>query len=153
MTISAALLVPVSALLAQAAPVAGAVDFETFPQQAGVWSYRSVPQVSEASFMDTSGTVRLSVRCARPTRQVVISRHNPAPASTMFIWTSSQQLSLPTAFETNPPRVSVVLAGSDSLLDAIAFSRGRIALSIPGAHPLVVAPGPEAARVFEDCRN
>ena len=153
MTFMTALLVPVTALLAQAAPVAGAVNFETFPQQPGVWSYRSFPQVSEASFMDTSGTMRLSVRCARPTRQIVISRHNPAPAPTMFIWTSSQQRSLPAAFETNPTRVSAVLAANDSLLDAIAFSRGRIALSIPGALPLVVAPAPEAARVFEDCRN
>jgi hypothetical protein len=152
MKVSIAGLLPVSALFAQVAP-AQAVDFATARTWPGVWSYRAVPGGSEALFTDASGGVRISIRCTRPTRVVTLSRTSAAPASTMFVWTTSAQRSLPARFEPNAIRVSADLAANDALLDAIAYSRGRIAVSMPGIQPLVIAPGPEAARVFEDCRN
>jgi len=47
---------------------------------------------------------------------------------------------------------SSVLLPFDPLLDAIAFSRGRIAVGLPGT-PAIVLPGwAKPARVAEDCR-
>ena len=142
-----------SASAAGAQVPAAAVDFSTSPAVPGVWSYRSLPGMSEATFMDTAGGLRLSVRCERANRQVVISRPSSAPAATMFVWTSTMQRSVPARFDPNAVRISAPLHANDPLLDAMAFSRGRFAISIPGAPPLVIAPAPEAARVTEDCRN
>jgi hypothetical protein len=39
------------------------------------------------------------------------------------------------------------------LLDAMVFSRGRFAISMPGSPALVVPAGTEVAHVVEDCRG
>ena len=145
-------LLPATVFAAQVATAPALLDFSTSQAIPGVWSYRSVPGASEAYFMDSSGGVRVSLRCARASRQVSISRTSSAPASSLFVWTSTAQRSLPATFEQNAMRVSAAVAANDPILDAIAFSQGRIAISIPGVPPVVIAPGPEAARVFEDCR-
>lgn len=44
------------------------------------------------------------------------------------------------------------LSAYDPLLDAIIFSRGRIAVGIPGQPTLVLPAWAEAERVIEDCR-
>jgi hypothetical protein len=45
-----------------------------------------------------------------------------------------------------------VLAATDPLLDAIAFSRGRFAVEAPGLPTLILPTWPEPARVVEECR-
>ena len=55
-----------------------------------------------------------------------------------------EQLVVPTMAE---------LAASDPLLDAIAFSRGRFAVDVPGTAPVYVPAYPEITRVVEDCRG
>jgi hypothetical protein len=52
-----------------------------------------------------------------------------------------------------PPYVATALAATDPLLDAIAFSRGRVTLEQAGLAPLVVPPYAEVARTIEDCRG
>jgi len=44
------------------------------------------------------------------------------------------------------------LPAYDGLLDAMSFSRGRIAVTVSGTPMLVVPAWPEVARVVEDCR-
>ena len=46
-----------------------------------------------------------------------------------------------------------VLAVTDPLLDAMAFSRGRFVVEQPGQAPLVLPPYAEIGRVIEDCRG
>jgi hypothetical protein len=48
--------------------------------------------------------------------------------------------------------VGVSLPAGDPLLDAMAFSRGRIAIEVSGMAPLYLPAWPELARVIEDCR-
>ncbi len=48
--------------------------------------------------------------------------------------------------------VSAALGAYDTLLDAMASSRGRIGFATSGVAALVVPPWPEIARVIEDCR-
>jgi hypothetical protein len=83
---------------------------------------------------------------------VTLSRTSAAPASSFSLWTSSATRSLGATFDQRSGRVIAQVSANDPLLDAIAFSRGRFALSMPGFPPLVLPAGPELAHVFEDCR-
>jgi hypothetical protein len=151
-TFTLAALLP-AALAAQGINAPGLVGFTNAAVTPGVWSYRPFAGGSDALFTDSGGAARLAVRCTRASRQVTISRVAPVAAASLFVWTSSAQRTLAARVEPATMRVSADLPARDGLLDAIAFSRGRFAISMPGAPPLVVQPAPEAARVFEDCRN
>jgi len=50
-------------------------------------------------------------------------------------------------------KLTAELPAFDPLLDAIAFSRGRMAVTLAGGSSLVVPAWPEPARTVEDCRN
>ena len=127
-------------------------DFSTAPVAAGSWTYKAMPGGSEARFIDTGGTARLMIRCTKMSRQVNISHTSAISAPSIFVWTSSASRNVPARFEANAMRVTADLSAFDPLLDAIAFSRGRVAVVMAGGSPLVVPAWPEAARTIEDCR-
>ena len=141
-----------TSISAQATGTAPKVDFSTSVAAAGSWSYRGVPGGSEARFVDTTGTARLVLRCTKASRQISLSHTSAVAAPSLLVWTSSASRNLPARFEPNAMRVTAELAAFDVLLDAIAFSRGRIAVMMGGGSPLVVPAWPEAARTIEDCR-
>jgi hypothetical protein len=103
--------------------------------------------------MDSTNTARLVLLCSTVTRLVTISRISAAPAATLSFWTSSATRDLPARFDVNSKRVITQLAARDPLLDALIFSRGRFAVSMPGSPALVVPAGTEVAHVVEDCRG
>jgi len=139
--------------LAPAQAQVAAADFSNSLPAPGSWSYVTLASGSEARFMDSTATIRLVVGCARATRQVTIARTSGAPAATLSVWTSSLRREIPARFDPAAKRVGAQLAAFDGLLDAIAFSRGRFAVSMPGSPAVVVGAAPEAARVVEDCRG
>ena len=139
-------LAPATAVTAQGA------DFNTARVAPGSWGYQSTPGGSTARFVDTTGTARLVIQCNRATRRVSVSLTSAAPAASLSLWTSIASRNLPARFEPNAMRVTAELPAYDALLDSIAFSRGRIAVTMPGGVPLVVPAWPEAARTIEDCR-
>ncbi len=47
----------------------------------------------------------------------------------------------------------IALAATDPLLDAMAFSRGRFTVEVPGTTALVLPSHAEVGRVIEDCRG
>ena len=129
------------ALLAVAAPAEAQLSFDAgkaLPMANGQWSHIATANGSAARY----GTYVL-LQCDRPTRTVTISRPDtPAVPLTIATDTASRPL---------PPNGR--LSAYDPLLDAIAFSRGRILIS-GGAGPILAVPSwPEAARAIEDCRN
>jgi hypothetical protein len=125
-----------------AAPPAPA-DWRTRPITAGTWSWRTTPEASEALFSDSRG-VQLVIRCARATRRVSFSRTGALPTVPIRIATTSSERQLAPGH--------TVLA-SDPLLDAIAFSRGRLWVEARGSMPLVLRSAAEPARAVEDCRS
>jgi len=143
-------LAPATAVTAQT--VAAAPDFNNARVAPGSWGYQSTAGGSMARFVDTTGTARLVLECTRATRRVSVSLTSSAPAASLSLWTSIASRNLPARFEANAMRVTAELPAYDALLDAIAFSRGRIAVTMPGGVPLVVPAWPEAARTVEDCR-
>ena len=127
-------------------------DFSYSPVSPGSWVYRAVAGGSEASFVDGTGTTRMVIACGKVTRLVTLSRISSAPSSTLTFWTSSLTRNLSTTFDQRSGRVIGQVSAMDSLLDAIAFSRGRFAAMMPGSPALVLPAEPELARVVEDCR-
>ena len=107
----------------------------------GQWSYVAQLGGSEARFGSS-----FSIRCDRIARRVTLRRVGPvvaAPASAMTITTDL-------AVRTLAP--GGLVANSDPVLDAIAFSRGRFIVDGGGVR-LVLPAAPEPARSIEDCRN
>lgn len=144
------MLIPIlAALQAAATPVPqpasqpAPADWRTRPITAGSWTWRNAPDSSEALFSDSRG-VQLVIRCTRSTRRVSFSRTGVVPAAPIRIATTSSERQLGPG--------NMVLA-TDPLLDAIAFSRGRLWVDARGAMPLILRSAAEPARAVEDCRS
>ena len=129
------------------------VDFSYSPVSPGSWTYRAVAGGSEASFVDGTGSARMIIACGKTTRLVTLSRISAAPASSLSFWTSSLSRNLPSRFDQPSGRVIAQVGASDALLDAMVFSRGRFAVSMPGSPALVLPVGAEVDHVVEDCRS
>jgi hypothetical protein len=118
-------------------------DWRSVAVAPGNWIWRSVPGGSEALFQSPTG-IQLTLRCTMANRTVTLIRSGAVLGSALTVRTTSLERSLPS---------SGTLGARDPLLDAIAFSRGRIAVEGGGAVRLVVPAWPEAARSIEDCRK
>ena len=144
---------PALALTASAlAQTAAAPDYGTARITAGSWNYQATAGGSAARFVDSTGAAAFSLECSKATRRVTISRNANAAATGLFIWTTDASRSLGARFDPAAMRVAVELAARDPLLDGIAYSRGRIAVTIMGSDALIMPAWPEAARTIEDCR-
>ena len=130
------------ALIAAAAPASAQVAPVTFdfgkslPLANGQWSYAAIATGGEARFGG-----QLSLLCNKHARTITISRPG-TPAGAMTIVTDTQSRTLPP---------NGILAATDTLLDAMAFSRGRFIVS-GGSAAVAIPSWPEAARSIEDCR-
>jgi hypothetical protein len=142
-----ALTAPASIVSAQAAG-----DWRTGPLTAGSWAYRTAVDGSEAVFTDARVTPRITVKCSRAARVVTLTLASPVPGSAITLATTDTQRVLPASFNAQSSQIIAQIAGNDAVLDALAFSRGRFALSVAGSAALVVPASPEVARSIEDCR-
>ncbi|HKY85139.1 MAG TPA: hypothetical protein VJL90_00100 [Pseudorhodoplanes sp.] len=118
----------------------------------GTWSYSNGPASTVARFVSATGQPQLTVSCLRSARQLVIAKPASTAAPFMLLWTSSTTKSYPASFDPATGVVSVRLAASDAMLDAIVFSRARFAVTLTGSPQLVLPNEPELTRVIEDCR-
>ena len=148
----AAFAVAVAAPVAAASAQAPAFNLEAAPASLGAWTYNSQAGGSEAAYVDAIGTARVTLRCTRATRRVMLLAVSAAPAGSATITTSNVSRSVVPGYDAATRRITIDLPFSDALLDAIAFSRGRFAITIGGGVPLVFPATPEPARVVEDCR-
>ena len=118
----------------------------------GAWSYRALPSGSEAVFTDARATRRLLVKCSRATRRVTIAVTSATGATSLQVSTSELDRSLPARFDAQGFQILAELGAQDPILDGIAFSRGRFAITVAGGVALIVPAWPEIARSIEDCR-
>ncbi|MBM6576474.1 hypothetical protein KCP91_08815 [Microvirga sp. SRT01] len=133
-------------------PVALSGDWQDWPVTPGTWSYRRDARGSLALFGQTGSDAGLTLRCDTTARQIYLSRSGAATAA-LTIRTSSATRAIavqPTGG--TPPYVAAAFAATDPLLDAMAFSRGRVVVEQPGAPTLVIPPYAEVGRVVQDCR-
>ena len=135
------------------AQVPAQIDLDAVQPISGTWSYRAIEGGSESDFIDAAATVRLKIGCNRAARTVSITRTGVgAAAPTLTVWTSSLSRSVPARFLSTKELVAD-MAATDPLLDAMAFSRGRLATAAQGAPMVAVPAWPEIDRVIEDCRS
>ena len=120
---------------------------------AGNWGYAASATGSEAVFTDAQATRRVVVRCSRAARQMSIAVTNPVAAPSLQLTTTEYARTLPTAFNPQGYQLAASLSARDGILDALAFSRGRFAISVSGGATLILPAWPEIARSIEDCRS
>ena len=143
-----ALIVP-AALSAQTSTL----DLETATPIAGSWTYAATADGSEATFVNPSALPQLWIHCAKATRRVSVAKPATVAAPFVQVWTSSAARSIAASYNPLNNRIAIELTAYDPLLDALAFSRGRIAVGVTGLPALVAPAWPEIARVVEDCRS
>ena len=133
------------------APVPLAADWRDWPMAPGTWRYAADARGSAATFGQV-GAPAAVLRCDRQGGRIFLSVAGATPGM-LTVRTSSASRTLPLGATGGvPPYVAATLAVGDPLLDAIAFSRGRFALSRAGAGPIVLPAWAEVGRVIEDCR-
>lgn len=133
-------------------PAAAAPDFTYAIPLAGSWTFAPAADGSAATFLNASAMPQLTIRCVRATRRVGISKPASGAAPFLNVWTGTMTRSVPASFDPATARITIQLPAYDPLLDALAFSRGRIAVTVAGSPALVVPAWPDIARVIEDCR-
>lgn len=153
LSVAAATLAALALASSASAQVVAPFDVETATPLPGSWSWTPTSDGSQAVFLNSSGMPQLWLHCARASRVVTIARPANAAAAFLTVWTSSQSRAIPASFNPTTARSTAQLSATDPLLDALAFSRGRIAVAIGAMPPLVAPAWPEIARVVEDCRS
>lgn len=133
------------------APLAG--DWRDWPVTPGTWRYAREAGGARALFGPAGGAPQLTLRCDLAARRMILSRAG-AGGGAITVRTSSSTRAVPAQRSDGAaPSVEAVFAARDPLLDAMAFSRGRIAVQQQGAPTLVVPAYAEIGRVIEDCRG
>ena len=74
------------------------------------------------------------------------------PAPMTVITTAGARSASATPVSGPPAFAALVLTARDSVLDDMAYSRGRFAIETAGMTTLYVPSWPEVSRVVEDCR-
>jgi hypothetical protein len=125
------------------------------PPTEGDWSYTPFAGTSmtQASFGTGAGAAHLTLSCDLATRQVRLAQ--PAGGATGPVQVRIRTETADRLTQARPEGASLIVdfPASDSLLDAMAFSRGRFAVETAGRATLYVPAYPEITRVVEDCRK
>ena len=136
----------------QAATPSAVPDFTYAVPIAGSWTFAPAPEGSAATFLNASAMPQLTVRCSRSTRRVSIAKPGNVAVPFLNVWTSTMTRSVPASFDPATARITIQVPAYDPLLDALAFSHGRLAIYVADKPALVLPAWPEIARVIEDCR-
>jgi hypothetical protein len=126
------------------------VDWRDAPITPGTWRWRMEGSRSVARF----GNDVLVLSCNREAGVVTLIRPGAGDGAVpMTILTATQSRTVTASTEPGPPpMIALTLPARDSLLDAMAFSRGRFAVETAGLPTLFVPSWAEVSRVIEDCR-
>lgn len=145
--------VPVPAPKPRPAPVPAPADWRDAGQTPGNWRWLVSSGNSSASF-GLSGAPVATLICDQSSRTVVLARAGTAAGATPMTVRTTFGLrpltSDPAA--SKPGWIAARLTARDTLLDQIAFSRGRFTLEVAGLPTLYLPSAPELSRVIEDCR-
>ena len=128
-------------------------DWNDWPFALGDWVYRRDDRGSTALFGPAGQNAVVSLRCDLQNRRIYLSREATAPVQRIVIRTSSSMkefVAKPTGG--TPAYLATEIMPIDPILDAMAFSRGRILLETDGHTPIILPAWAEIIRIVEDCR-
>ena len=131
-----------------------AIDWRDAPITPGAWRWAMEGSRSVARFGGPESAGSLVLSCNRDAAIVTVIRPGIADGQVpMTIVSSFGNRPLSGLGVAGPPPViALTLPARDSVLDAMAFSRGRFAVETAGLPTLYVPSWPEVSRVIEDCR-
>ncbi len=134
------------------APIAPPVisNWVDAPATPGTWRHRMAGRESIADFVGTDGRQLFQLICTQD-RDMMMARIGMARDARMItVRTRTLQQSL--TADAGENSVSTTLNPRDPLLGAMAYSRGRFAVEVPGLSALYLPSWPEVTRVIDDCQ-
>ncbi len=148
---------PPLAVAAAAMPATSSVKgWEDASLSTGSWVYLVDQQGPVALFGVAGAPAQFALRCDLARRIVLAQRRvDPPlePEAAMTITTSTTERSFSIAsFAGATHYLAAEIPAQNAMLDAMAFSRARFAISIPGQPMLILPSWVEVTRVVEDCR-
>ncbi|ABD27106.1 hypothetical protein Saro_2670 [Novosphingobium aromaticivorans DSM 12444] len=136
------------------APAQSLKDWRDAPQTPGDWRFEMRAEGGIARFGTAQGTL-FALSCNREARTITLVRTGSSAVSLpMTVATTSE--TRPLSAEPAPrdePHLLAPLGLQDTLLDAMAFSRGRFLVEVNGLPTLYLPAWAEVGRVVEDCRG
>ncbi|MHA7818039.1 MAG: hypothetical protein ACX930_00150 [Erythrobacter sp.] len=138
-------------------PVVNEPEYQSYldaPQTEGTWEYGSFPFGSQALFNTRDGATTFAINCIAADRRITFLRP-VASSSARQMQVSAETVTRGLTAQPAPDGaagVTVSLSPSDSLLDAIAITKGRFAVETDGMRTLYLPAWAEVSRVIEDCR-
>ena len=126
-----------------------------WPIAEGSWVYRQDNRGSIALFGLPGKDALVTLRCDTARRQIFFARADESLAgASSFTIRSHSMMKTFSAGNTggNPPYVAAAIAPGDTILDAVAYTRGRIAIEVTGQQSIAIPIWSEVPRVIEDCR-
>lgn len=131
-------------------PVAPPTDWQDAPITPGNWTWSQIAGQSTARF---AGDL-FAMRCNRADGTIRLLRAGSVDGQlpmTIVTEKTTRQI-MARGVPGSAPVIEASLSARDPLLDAMAFSRGRFAVSVNGLATLYIPSWPEVSRVIEDCR-
>jgi hypothetical protein len=123
-----------------------------WPLSPGAWVYRQDERGSIALFGPANADALVTLRCDKRIGRLFLSRRgNIGDSVTVRTSSTSKTIAVLTTGGI-PAYVASELQTGDPLPDAMAYSRGRIALEVPGLLNIAIPVWSEIGRVTEDCR-
>ena len=128
-------------------------DWRDAAQTAGTWRWRMEGDRSLAEYGPYGASPVARLTCDPIAGATILWRNWPATGPLPITVTTTGARRMMTASPDGAGGVAVSMAANDRLLDAVAFTRGRFMLEMPGAPTLYLPAWPELSRVIEDCRQ
>ncbi|QLC22885.1 hypothetical protein HFP51_12240 [Parasphingopyxis sp. CP4] len=131
------------------------VDWRDVPLASGTWIYREDDRGSLALYGEPDSDAVFLVRCNMADRRIYFSLAGAmtSGSGTMAFQATHGERSYAARNGSGAsPYIVAATDATDDYLDMIAFSRGRIAITVSGQSLVAVPNWPEMTRIFEDCR-
>lgn len=123
-------------------------DWMDAPRTPGDWRYSLAGGATIAEYLSPSSDQLFRMTCAGGRIELAARGADPS-ANAMTIRTETQDRTLPASAREG--WLATTLPARDPFLDAMAFSKGRFAVTA-GTRTYYVPAWPEVTRVIEDCR-
>jgi hypothetical protein len=149
------LLVTLSLLAACSSPPPPAQpvgEWTDWPLAAGDWVYRQDERGSIALFGQPNADAVVTLRCDKARQRIYLARAGSGSGSIVIRSSSTMKQFAGSPTGGALPFIATEILPRDPILDAMIFSRGRIALEVTGQMPLAMPSWAEIGRVVEDCR-
>ncbi|MEP7350133.1 MAG: hypothetical protein ABI668_09305 [Sphingorhabdus sp.] len=143
---------PAPVTVAPPPPARPAGDWTDWPLSAGDWVYRQDDRGSIALFGVAGADAQVTLRCDKARQRVYLARAGSGGGGIIIRSSSATKQFAGAATGGASPYVATEILPNDPILDAMIFSRGRIAIEAAGHMPIAIPSWAEIGRVVEDCR-